>query len=49
MANSVEIDYIEAVAKLRDQLIIILNLAKVLSTGQAATVVAAASDLTDAQ
>lgn len=41
--GSIHVDYVEGVAKAKDALIIILNLTKVLSNGQAAAVAAAAS------
>lgn len=41
--GSIDVDYVEGVAKSQDELIIILNLSEVLSTGQAAAVAAASS------
>lgn len=40
--GSIEVEYVESVAKTKDELIIVLNLSKVVSSGQAAAVAAAA-------
>ena len=40
--GSIDVDYVDGVAKSKDELIIILNLARVLSEGQTAVVAAAA-------
>jgi len=46
--GSIDVEYVEGVAKAKDALIIILNLTKVLTSGQAAAVAAAATGVAGA-